>query len=212
MIDTAALRAVMPKLSLQAAQGYIVPLNATLSEFCINSPARRAAFLAQLAHESAQLTHWSENLNYSADGLVAVWPTRFKGTEGRKLAERLARKPEAIANYVYAGRGGNGPPETGDGWKYRGRGPMQLTLRSNYARAAHDLKLPLLDEPQRVATPEVGFRVAGLFWSKWNNLNSLADLDTPGSFTTITRKINGGLNGLPDRFAYWKRAKEALAA
>ncbi|HCE9914838.1 TPA: glycoside hydrolase family 19 protein, partial [Pseudomonas aeruginosa] len=118
--------------------GFFVPaLNVAMGRFGITSPVRVVAFLAQVGHESSQLTRLVENLNYSAQGLAATWPSRYLGADGQPnaLAQRLARKPRAIANNAYASRNGNGDEASGDGWRYRGRGLLQITGRSNYRAA-----------------------------------------------------------------------------
>lgn len=202
------LQIAMPRLKrvLSDAEKFINPLNDALSEFQIINPNRQAMFLAQIAHESNDLSQWSENLNYSSQGLRATWPTRFESPD---KARALARNPEAIANYVYANRLGNGNEASGDGWKYRGRGPIQLTGRDNYREYGRMLSVDLEVSPDLVATPEVGFRVAGKFWVE-GMLNELADDGNMEAFVKITRRINGGLNGLQDRIKRWELAKSAL--
>jgi len=175
-------------------------LNAAMARFKINSPVRMAAFIAQVGHESGQLTRMVENLNYSADRLRAVWPNRFDAA----LAAQVARKPEQIANIVYAGRMGNTLP--GDGWKYRGRGLIQLTGANNY-RAAAALGLDLVNHPELVEQPEAAALVAGWFWQS-NGLNELAE---SGQFAKITRTINGGLTGHAERVALRDLAAKVLA-
>lgn len=214
-LPAAVLGHVMPALGQDAAAIYAPLLEAAMAEFGISSPQRAAAFLAQAAHESGQLSRLVENLNYSAQGLIVTWPGRFghgpdaslqDRAAGEQLAASIARQPERIANHVYAGRGGNGPGPSGDGWRYRGRGIFQLTFRDNYRNAAAKLRLPLEANPDLVATPEVGCRTAGLYWAE-NGLSGLADA---GDFLTITRRINGGTNGLEDRKAFHARARAAL--
>ncbi|WP_200902894.1 glycoside hydrolase family 19 protein [Pseudomonas fluorescens] len=182
--------------------GFFVPaLNAAMARFKINSPVRVAAFIAQVGHESGQLTRMVENLNYSADRLQAVWPNRFDAA----LAAQVARKPEQIANIVYGGRMGNTLP--GDGWKYRGRGLIQLTGANNYRAAGSALGLDLINHPELVEQPDTAALVAGWFWQS-NGLNELADA---GQFDKITRAINGGLNGQVDRVALRDVAVKVLA-
>jgi len=182
--------------------GFFVPaLNAAMTRFKINSPVRMAAFIAQVGHESGQLTRMVENLNYSADRLQAVWPNRFDAA----LAAQLARKPEQIANIAYGGRMGNTLP--GDGWKYRGRGLIQLTGANNYRAAGAALGLDLVNHPELVEQPETATLVAGWFWLS-NGLNELAD---SGQFAKITRVINGGLAGQADRLALRDLAAKVLA-
>ena len=182
--------------------GFFVPvLNAAMARFKINSPVRMAAFIAQVGHESGQLTRMVENLNYSAERLQAVWPNRFDAA----LAVQVARKPEQIANIAYGGRMGNALP--GDGWKYRGRGLIQLTGASNYRAAGAALGLDLVNHPELVEQPETAALVAGWFWQS-NGLNELAD---SGQFAKITRTINGGLIGQAERVALRDLAAKVLS-
>lgn len=203
------LQSAMPRLkrALSEAEKFIDPLNDALVEFEINAPKRQSAFLAQIAHESDDLLRWSENLSYSAQGLRETWPSRFQSPD---KARALARKPEAIANYVYANRLGNGDEASGDGWRYRGRGVIQLTGRENYRKFGGLLGVDLEAEPDLAATPATGFRIAGAFWVE-NGLNALADRGDVESFIQITRRINGGVNGLEDRLKRWRLAKAALS-
>lgn len=177
--------------------------------FSLTTPTRQSAFLAQAAHESAGFTRLTENLNYSATGLAATWPGRFRGADGQPnaLARGLHRRPEAIANVVYANRMGNGPEASGDGWRYRGRGLLQITGRAQYQRCGAALGLPLVEQPDLLAQPEPAVLSAAWFWQV-NGLNELADA---GDFEAITRRINGGLNGLAERRALWAKFREALA-
>ncbi|WP_421547351.1 glycoside hydrolase family 19 protein [Pseudomonas sp. QD4] len=182
--------------------GFFVPaLNAAMARFKINSPVRMAAFIAQVGHESGQLTRMVENLNYSADRLQVIWPNRFDAA----LAAQVARKPEQIANIAYGGRMGNALP--GDGWKYRGRGLIQLTGANNYRAAGAALGLDLVNHPELVEQPETAALVAGWFWQS-NGLNELAD---SGQFAKITRTINGGLTGQADRVALRDLAAKVLS-
>lgn len=177
--------------------------------FSLTTPTRQSAFLAQAGHESAGFTRLTENLNYSATGLAATWPGRFRGADGQPnaLARALNRRPEAIANVVYANRMGNGPEASGDGWRYRGRGLLQITGRAQYERCGAALGLPLVEQPDLLAQPEPAVLSAAWFWQV-NGLNELADA---GDFEAITRRINGGLNGLAERRALWAKFREALA-
>lgn len=190
------------KFSVSMAKFY-PELVIAAQEFDITTDPRMAAFLAQIAHESLELTRWEENLNYSADRLRAVWPSRFTAEK----AASYARKPEAIANFVYSNRMGNGDEASGEGWKYRGRSPIQLTGKDNYSRCGAALNVDLVKMPERAAQRDCGLRVAGWFWSS-NGLNALADA---GKFDTITQKINGGQVGKADRVLRWDKAKQILA-
>ncbi|HHG5650489.1 TPA: glycoside hydrolase family 19 protein, partial [Pseudomonas aeruginosa] len=150
-----------------------------------------------------------ENLNYSAQGLAATWPSRYRSADGKPnaLALNLARHPQAIANNTYALRNGNGDEASGDGWRYRGRGLLQITGRSNYRAAGAGLGQPLEAEPELLEQPEWAALSAAWWWST-RGLNELAD---QGEFATITRRINGGLNGQAERLALWERAKAVLS-
>ncbi len=201
MLTIDALHAICPKAN---APVWSPALEDACGEFDISTPQRLAAFLAQVAHESNGLTVFSENLNYSVDGLLKVFGKYFTPT----LALSYAREPERIANRVYAMRLGNGDEGTGDGWRYRGRGPIQLTGRENYRKAGTALGADLEANPDSVVAPLVGSRVAAWFWNQ-RKLNPLADA---GDFLQITKRINGGTNGLADREAYWAKAKQALGA
>lgn len=190
--------------------GVFVPaLNRAMARFRIDSPVRRAAFLAQIGHESGQLRRLVENLNYSAAGLAATWPGRFRASDGQPnpLAKRLARLPESIANHVYADRLGNGPAATGDGWRYRGRGLIQLTGRDNYRACGSAIGADLLAAPDLLEQAEWAAMSAAWFWSS-SGLNELADA---GRFEDITRRINGGTHGQPQRLALWRAGQEVLA-
>lgn len=168
----------------------------------VDAPRREAAFLAQVGHESGGLSRWVENLSYSAEGLVRVWPNRFTP----ELAGQYARQPERIANKVYANRMGNGDEASGDGWTHRGRGLIQLTGRSNYTALATDTGRRLETLPAWLETPE-GATVSALWFWKRNKLNRFVDA---GDFLGLTKAINGGTNGYDDRKARWEAAKKAL--
>lgn len=178
------------------------PLTVAMQRFGINTPLQRAHFLAQIGHESGGFTRLVENLNYSAAALLRTWPTRFD----EDIAARLARKPEMIANYVYGGRLGNTEP--GDGWRYRGRGLVQLTGRANYEEACRAVGLPLADKPELLEEPEAAALSAAWYWSS-RNLGVLADRD---DLIAVTRRINGGMHGLDDRRKRLTRAKAGLIA
>lgn len=191
----------------------------TCVEFEINTPQRIAAFLAQTAHESGGYTMLTENLNYRAATLAACWPNRFaelgpdkKPKRNEKgaliptaVANAIAGKPELIANMVYSSRMGNGPAESGEGWKYRGRGLKQLTGKDNYARCGQALGLDLVGNPDLLLDPLPAARSAGWFW-KANSLSTFADA---GDIKGMTKKINGGFIGLEDR---QRRYEKVLAA
>lgn len=195
------LQLIMPMC--KRAPQFAAPLTSAMSEFGIDTPLRQAAFLAQIAHESAELSALEERLGYS--------PARIMEVFGRHVsswadAERLSKSPERLANRVYANRNGNGDEASGDGYRYRGRGLIQLTGRDNYRLAASALHLPLLDKPEQAGDICAACRSAAWFWFS-HGLNALADT---GNFLAITKKINGSTNGYTDRCRYWSRAKLAL--
>ncbi|MBI5660159.1 MAG: glycoside hydrolase family 19 protein [Nitrosomonadales bacterium] len=208
-ITETQLGAIMP---LCKTDQWIDPLNTAMERFEINTPMRIAAFLAQLAHESTETTRLTEGLSYSrAERLCKVWPKRFPAPAS---AVPYIKNPQKLANYVYAGRGGNGDRLSGDGWRYRGRGLFQLTFKDNYRLAGEALSLPLVDNPDLVTTPEIAALTAAHFWQRLG-LNVLAD-HQPGDddvkdFEEISVRINGGRTGLPERKKYWVKAQGALA-
>lgn len=183
-------------------------LNDLLPKYNVNSPQRIAAFIAQCSHESAYFTRLIENLNYSAKGLIATWPRRFTTTE---LANKYARQPEMIANFVYANRMGNGDEASGDGWKYRGRGLIQLTGKYNYDKFARQVGMnpENLDEVcYYLETKQGAAEAACLFWSN-KNLNDYADVD---DIKGMTKVINGGLLGLAEREENYTKALTVLGS
>ena len=191
----------------------------TCVEFEINTPQRIAAFLAQTAHESGGYTMLTENLNYKAATLAACWPNRFAvlGADKKPVKENgklvpttvantIAGKPELIANLVYSSRMGNGPAESGEGWKFRGRGLKQLTGKDNYTRCGAALGLDLVTNPDLLLEPSAAARSAGWFW-KTNNLSKFADI---GDMEGMTKKVNGGLIGIADRKARYEKVLAAV--
>jgi putative chitinase len=179
------------------------PLQVAFDKYDINTPKRQAFFIGQCAHESDNFTRLEEGLNYSAARLMAVWPSRFPNLA---VAEQYANNPEKIANYVYAGRLGNGNEESGDGWKYHGRGLIQLTGRENYERCGKAINVDLTSQPNLLVDPHYAAMSAGWFWNK-TGLNALADTQ---DYDTMTKRINGGLIGLDDRKAKIAKALSVL--
>ncbi|MFV3308799.1 glycoside hydrolase family 19 protein [Pseudomonas sp. NY15181] len=189
--------------------GVLVPaLNKAMACFAIDTAERQAAFLAQTGHECGGFSLLLENLAYSAQRLAVVWPRRFRSADGSPtaLAREIAYQPERIANIVYAGRNGNGDEASGDGWRYRGRGALQITGRLNYGAVAKGLGQCFLENPQLLAEPFWACQ-SGAWWWRQHGLNELAD---DGRFADITRRINGGLNGLEQRTQLWRRAQAIL--
>lgn len=176
------LLAAMPKAAKAKREAALPHLNAAMAEFGIDTPKRQAAFLAQIAHETGELS-W----------LREIW--------GPTPQQRKYEPPGPLAKQL-------GNTKKGDGQRYRGRGALQLTGRDNYRRFGHLLGVNLEESPDQAAEFGLAFRIAGLFWQE-RGLNELADRD---AFEAVTKKINGGLNGLASREAYWHRAKGALLA
>lgn len=181
MLSDAQLREIMPRLPAARLPTLLPHLNSAMAEYAIDTPARAAAFVAQLAHESGEF-RWMEE----------IW--------GPTDAQRRYDPPSTLASRL-----GNTQP--GDGRRFKGRGPIQLTGRANYQRFGQLLGIDLVAAPERAAAPEVAFRIAALYWAN-RGLNRLADA---GDFREITRRINGGFNGLADRMKYFERARTVLA-
>jgi len=195
----AELRNIIPTAVLEF-------LPEVMERYAINTPLRVAHFLAQCAHESGNFRTTRENLNYSVDGLLQIFPRHFKT---REEAAQYARQPERIANRVYASRIGNGPESSGDGWRFRGRGYIQLTGRSNYAAFDRILANNIIDSPDLVAT-RYPLLSAAWFWDT-RKLNNIADLGSSADvITRVTRTVNGGTHGLADRTKYFTRYIDTL--
>lgn len=192
--------------------GWAPVLSAAMQHYEINTPARIASFLAQTGHESGQFNRLVESLNYTTpQRLMKVWPKRFPS---EAIAAPYVKNEERLANYVYANRLGNGDTRSGDGYKYRGRGLIQVTGRSNYAACAKALGLDLLNDPGLLTQPQYAALSAAWFWNS-RGLNALAD-DRTGDddledFTVITRSINGGTQGLKERLALLNALERQLA-
>lgn len=204
LLQLSGLQIVMPTTSPQVLEPFVPVLRNKLPELEINTPLREAHFIAQLAHESGGFRYQKENLNYSEQGLRTTFAKYFPDDD---VAHEYARNPEQIANRVYANRIGNGDEASGDGWRYRGRGLIQLTGKANYEACAAGTGIDLLDDPEQICEDHVvTVTVAGWFWQS-NKLNPLADKD---DIDAITKRINGGLNGLADRKEYLARCKKIL--
>jgi putative chitinase len=178
-------------------------LNKILPDYGIDTPQRVAAFIAQAAHESAGFTALHENLNYRAVTLRKVFSKYFPTDE---MAAQYAQQPEKIANRVYANRMGNGDEASGDGWRYCGRGLIQLTGKQNYQKFADSIETPVEQVPAFLQTFEGAIQSACWFW-KNNNLNQYAD---SGDILTMTKRINGGTNGLEDRQHHYNQALQVF--
>jgi putative chitinase len=201
MVTPAQLKEILP-LCRDSAM-WCRALALAFAEFGIDGPAEEAEFIAQTGHESMQYNRLTENLNYSARGLMSTWPKRFTSLE---FANTYARVPEKIANRVYADRLGNGDEKSGDGYRYRGRGLIQITGKDNYKRCGDALKLNLVVFPHKLEDPVQAARSAAWYWRE-RNLDAVT-----GDIEADTKKINGGLNGLEDREAIYERAKRVLRA
>ena len=177
------LKAIMPRLPAAKRAAFLPFLQAAMTEFQISNPAREAAFAAQLAHESGQFRFMEE-----------IW--------GPTDAQRRYEPSSSLAAKL-------GNTETGDGKRFKGRGPIQITGRANYTRFGGLLDVDLVSAPERAAQPELAFRIAGLFWMT-KKLNELADQVSADAFKEITRRINGGFNGLADREEYYAVARMVL--
>jgi putative chitinase len=187
--------------SLGIDHKWLGPLEETFAKYDISTPQRQAAFIGQCAHESNNFKVLQENLNYSAEGLMKTWPSRFSTKE---IADQYARNPAKIAGKVYNGRLGNTSEEEAS--KYLGRGLIQLTGKENYERCGLAIGVDLLSDPNLLLDPRYAVLSAGWFWRK-KDLNTLADLK---DYNTMTKRINGGLLGLDDRKAKISKALSVL--
>jgi putative chitinase len=187
----------------QYVNDWFEALSKLLPDYDINTVPRVAAFLAQTAHESGGYKALKENLNYRAETLMKVWPRYFPNME---IANQYAHKQEAIANRAYGGRMGNGPEASGDGFKYCGRGLIQLTGKDNYTSFAESIETPVEEIPEFLGTFEGAVQSACWFWEN-NNLNQFAD---SGDMLTLTKRINGGTLGLDERVAHYNHAMHIL--
>lgn len=197
------LKQIAPKTKITTLEKYVEPLNQVIEHYELNTPQRLAAFLAQIGHESGGFNFVKENLNYSAASLMKVFKKYFPTQE---LANQYHRQPERIANRVYANRMSNGDEASGDGWRFCGRGLIQLTGKHNYTRFAKSLGISLDEAVQYLETTEGAVVSAAWFWDE-NNLNPIAD---SGDFVKLTKRINGGTIGLADRKHHYELAIEAL--
>lgn len=196
---------ICPAVGINTVSKFVPGINKVLAKYQINTEYRVAAFIAQIATESGEFTAVVENLNYSAQGLRRVFRKYFP-TDA--LAAAYARKPAAIANRTYGNRLGNGPESSGDGYRYRGRGLIQLTGKSNYMAFAKDMNMTLEQAVAYLETTEGAVMSAGWFWNK-NGLNALAD-GGPAKFKSVTQRINGGQNGAEHRELLYGRALSVL--
>lgn len=183
-------------------------LSEILPEYEINTPPRVAAFIAQCAHESGGFRALKENLNYKAATLRKLFPKYFPDDAIANRYANLPNKQEAIANRIYANRMGNGPEDSGDGFRYCGRGLIQLTGKENYTWFAASLEISVEEAAEYLQTFEGAVQSACWFWET-NNLNQWAD---KGDILTLTKRINGGTIGLEDRIKHYNHALHVLGA
>lgn len=184
---------------------WVEALNETFDRFGIKSLRQRAAFIGQCGHECGNFRILEENLNYRAATLMKLWPKRFPSLD---IANQYAGNPKKIANSVYSSRMGNRDESSGDGYRFRGRGCIQLTGHANYFHAGQALGFDFVAEPDLVATPRFAALTAGWFWST-HGCNPLAD---EANWTALTKKINGGVIGLDDRVKHTNEALNVLSA
>ena len=201
VLTVAEFKAIFPRN--KEAEAWAEALDYALFEFGIVEPEQVAMFLAQCGHESAEFSVFRENLNYSWEGLRKTFKKYFPTDD---VAKQYHRQPERIANRVYANRIGNGPESSGDGWKFRGRGPIQCTGRANYAACSkylYDDENVLLNDPDILLEKRDGLLAALWFWDT-RNLKSVKDV------TAATRIVNGGTHGLEDRIRIYNLALRVL--
>ena len=184
---------------------WVDPLNATFARFGISSPNQQAAFIGQCGHECGNFKVLEENLNYRAETLMKLWAKRFPTLE---VANQYAKNPKKIANKVYSSRMGNRDEASGDGYRFRGRGCIQLTGHANYFHASQALEVDFVADPDLVATPQYAALTAGWFWST-HNCNALAEAS---DWLGLTRKINGGTIGIRERIQHTNEALAVISA
>ena len=206
MITVSQLNELYPRARAGYVDAFVAEAPALFEEFGIALlPNRLHFFLAQIGHESGGLSITEENMNYTAKRLMVVWPSRFTTMA---IAQQYAGNPEKLGNFVYANRMGNGDPASGDGFLYRGRGFIQITGKEGYREVGARAGIELVAHPDRAASAADALRVACAFW-RWKDLNTLCDT---GDFTKVTRRINGGTTGMPDRLAWLDKVRRVLAA
>lgn len=188
---------------LHIGEQWVDALNETFQRFNILTPIQQASFIGQCGHECGNFRILEENLNYRAETLMKLWKSRFPTIE---IANEYAKNPKKIANKVYASRMGNRDESSGDGFRFRGRGCIQLTGHANYFHAGQACGEDFVMNPDLVATPKYAAMTAGWFWDT-HKLNKFADIR---DFTMMTKKINGGTIGLNDRIKHINHALEVL--
>lgn len=208
MMNVTALQAGMPRAPI----AWLISILEITPRYAIDTPHEMASFCSQIALESEEFLHLEENLNYSAQGLANTW-ARFsisgkRGGSPTNQALSIQRKPEVIANIVYSNRYGNGDEASGDGWRYRGQGPIQLTFLDNYRLMEQKIGLPLVDHPEHARIPHIGIEIACIFWKE----KGLDAVDDDEDVRAERRKVNGGELGLAKAQAYFNAILKALSA
>jgi len=210
MFTNEQLKKICPTLSADRASSIVSLINSICPKYDINTPIRLQAFLSQIAHESGEFSIKTEGMNYSTpERIVAIWPSRFNLTgEGKLNAHDYVHNAEKLGNQVYAGRMGNGAPKTGDGYRYRGGGFLQITGKDTYHRYADYIKKEVGETADLVrGTDEYALDSACWEYAIDKKLNDEADTK---DFITITKKINGGTIGLTERLKYYKLAQQII--
>lgn len=196
-ITQAQVQRIFPRGNPAHVLGLADRLNRAITTYGIDKPTW---WLANISHETAGLTRFEENLNYSAARLRQVWPSRFPSDE---IAARYANNPQALANLVYANRMGNGSPASGDGYRFRGQGYPQITGRDMFARVGAVVGLPLTDHPEMASLPDSAANVAGAYWR-------VAGMSNAATFEDACRRWNGGTIGLAERVSEKDRIAQIL--
>ncbi len=205
MVTETQLRRLFPNAKEATVEAFAAKSPALFNEFGLSDKRIRIEyFLAQVAHETGGLTRSVENLSYTAKRITEIWPTRFASLA---LAQPFANNPEKLANKVYSNRMGNGPAESGDGYRYRGRGYIQITGKDNYRSTGRVAGIDLVSQPERAILTADALRVACAYWQS-KNLNPLCD---ERKFEDVTRRINGALIGFSDRKDWLEKVRKALA-
>jgi putative chitinase len=210
MLTNEQLKKICPTLSADRASSIVSLINSICPKYDINTPIRLQAFLSQIAHESGEFSIKTEGMNYSTpERIVAIWPSRFNLTgEGKLNAHDYVHNAEKLGNQVYAGRMGNGAPESGDGFRYRGGGFLQLTGKESYQHYANYIKKEVGETADLVRGTDE-YALDSACW-EYAVDKKLLDESDARDFITITKKINGGTIGLTERLKYYKLAQQII--
>ncbi len=208
MLSVSQLQAALGCTNDIATQ-WVDSLNSAMKQFNINTPVRQAAFLSQIGYESENFSDMEEDFNYSAEALLRQWPTHFTAATARlygRIDGLHKANWEMIANIAYANRFGNGSVASGDGWRYRGRGPIETTFKGNYMLLEKACGIPCVENPDLLTQPSGGSISAAYYWSS-HQCNELADA---GDYAAITKQIQGSTVSLSARSVLWGKTKVAL--